>query len=112
MQWFVFNYTENEFESYNSYEEAMAEFIRLIEKERDDATDVGEWYSTDCNIQMGVITHDASLMSIEPDPSAPDCYDEYSELMIQNPDGSITYDPKGVVHVEVILKEKPDSGDE
>ena len=112
MQWFVYNYAENEFESYNSYEEALAEYIRLIEKEREDAYDAGEWYSNDCNIQMGVITHDASIMSIEPDPPIPDCYDEYYELMIQNPDGSITHDPKGVSHIEAILKEKTDTGAE
>jgi len=112
MQWFVFNYTENEFESYDSYEEALAEFIRLIEKERDDATDAGEWSDANINITMGVITHDASLMSIEPDPSAPDCYDEYSELLIKNPDGSITYDPKDVTDIEVILEGEPDTGDD
>jgi len=105
-RWFVYKGNENEFAYFDTQEEAHKQLMAYIASKRAEAARYGEYLSDDVGeIFMGIITHEAHLVEVEPD-DRPD-HDTYYDLAVRNADEKdYTPEPKWVKILMVFFGEK------
>lgn len=109
MKWFVYHGYTNTFSYHETQEEARKELLEYIKDERDEAERYGEFLSDDLGeMFMGVITHEAKLVPVDPIEIPDDACGEYADIRVVNPDGSYTREPETINNISFTTREGVD----